>query len=449
MAWMRFIGTLVRAEHARQNWCVPRPADLVAQAFYETSPPFLDIELYCHTADLQIIIANNHDDNVVDRTLFAANCGKLCRPDEYEGDPIWYEYATWLTTKRAKGGQKRAGVVDEMVLLASMTCKRADNLHDKIADLAERIGLDAILTGYSIIDRSQFETDPNIAWWTLLEVVGENLYHATDSSRCAVQIEVSLAMPSPNRLCNLIFLRENNQISRYSREKSGIHVDHMIVPNERCNVPIFSNQGVDSPMNKIRLKDNFVVLWIGNGFKDQIQRLRSHFFAGKGETINFQNLMGKGPVETSMALQMIFVAEFRFFQTFTRPEERLVALLALTIVFSDISPRWTDCGPTKEVASNNVTQLGDFWRTSMLSLPDQLLGINQQVRAVIYAALGLREKAFAGAGLSFNWNPDMEVAVAESSTFLHHPAHDSSSGAARLSFRFEINEIVDEALGTM
>jgi hypothetical protein len=141
---------------------------------------------------------------------------------------------------------------------------------------------------------------------------------------------------------------------------------------------------------------------------------------------------------------MIFVAEFRFVLTLAqRPGEQLVALLALTIVYSDISPRWIYCDQTQEDARNNVTQLGDYWRNSMLSWTDQQLGINREVRTALCAALRLREYVFAGAGMCFNWNPNFDMF--ESSTLF--PAHNSCE--PRSAFLVEVNEIVDEVFQTM
>jgi hypothetical protein len=467
VTWLRS----VQAEHATLcHWLVPRPADFCALALYEASPPFVDLELYCHTAHLRIVLADNDNDkHVVDHDQFAANIAKLGRRD-YEGRPIWSDYATWLTKTKKKPvdrkeveQQEEEEVVEqEVVLFASMTCQRSDHLHDKIADLVERLGLNAIVTGYSMIDRHQFmasaATDNgtaagnnNISWWTLQELVGENLYHDTETSQCAVPIEVGLATPSPNRLANAIFLRELNQKSRASRETNGAHLDYMIVPNDHCAIPAFFSAGhhhgfdVDHIMDLVRLGDNFVVLWIGMGFKDQIRRLRSHFFMGQGETINLQDFLKKGPVESSMALHMIFVAEFRFVLTLSqRPAEQLVALLALTIVFSDISPRWIYCEQTQEEARSNVTQLGDYWRNSMLSWTDEQLGINREVRTALCAALRLREQVFASAGLCFNWRPNVDMF--EPST-LSFPAHNSSE--PRSPFRVEVNEIVNEVFQTM
>jgi hypothetical protein len=323
VAWLRS----VQAEYNAQcrHWLVPRPADFCALALYEASPPFIDLELYCHTAQLRIVLADYNDNNnvVVDHGLFEANIAKLGRRD-YEGQPIWSDYATWLTktqkqTVHRQEGEQQEGVEEqETVLLASISCQRSDHLHDKIADLVERLGLDAIVTGYSMVDRHQFLTsgatdngaaNNNISWWTLQELVGENLYHDTPTSPCAVSIEVGLATPSPNRRANAILLRELNQKSRSSREIHGAHVDYMIVPNDQCAMPtLFSAShrhgfDVDHIMDQVRLSDNFVVVWIGMGFKDQIRRLRSHFFMGQGETINLQYFLQKGPVETSMALR--------------------------------------------------------------------------------------------------------------------------------------------------
>lgn len=413
MAWMASIGSSYQMEQARLNWFVPSPNYVVTQVFFDLAPPLLEIELYCTKANLCNIM-------VGDSGLFASNCRKFCQ-QTYPGPPTWSDYAEWLTA-----------LDSDIVLLGSIACKKTDQLRDKTSELIEGLSIDGSLDSYWFMHAETFAKDPSIAWWSLTSVVGQNLYYQSPTSRCAVQLQVYFTQPSSNRLTNTNFLRRLNHKGRYSRETVGTHYDYMVVPKAGRDVKVLGS------IEKAKLEDNFDILWLGYGFKQQIQRITDHF-SGKGETIDLEVFMHKGPKESAMAILMICTAEIKFLELFRSKNEQLVAAMALTVSFSDISPLWIHCKAVSNEAASVVGKLGEIWRLHILAANNSILGItNQQIRSTIYRALHLREQIFACSGLEFDWQPAPKAPKVDIKR-----KRDTSPDSVL------INEIVDEALRTM
>lgn len=307
--------------------------------------------------------------------------GKKRARDEMEASVT--AFFDWLETAPAG-----VDLGDDLVLLASLTCAKGDDLDQSVADLMLKLG---------IVEVSCTAVNDDL---TLGSRVGDNLYVL---SGLLPQVPVVVDLSTKKLRTGteaLDELQAQNQTFTY-----------LVVESTRAD-----DQGGREEEDES--KDEAVV-WLPAFYEAEKARLWAHCLQGDGETSVVRRVLTAASTESGNLSYELFAAEFeglkeRFGRGYKAPDResmKLCGLLALTTAMGHDTTWLGNAEVKAELADLVSKRMATQWRELLkldqsklgLGLPDHPTFTPQASRAALLRCLANLQTAFAAFDIKFNY----------------------------------------------
>ena len=411
----------------------PNAEQVAKETLLKQAPSQIRLELYATVSDLTKV----KDCSGVDASLFAKNLGKYGNPEypsSTDDNKTWSSYCQWLLTlqeEKANNNEENKETSKNNVLLAHTMCAPTGDLVDKMSEMLSSLGLKLL---YTYAQANNPEED-KLYSWGLQELVGENLYFASnknsnDNIPC-VQLQVNLKNPSAIKKANVAWkdtldtLQEDLNKNLQAEGRSMMYVAISKPPVKKGRKKQ-QQQPVDDEDDDLFVYETKVtaethyVLWLPSMYQKEIGRIRGHF-DGKEESFLVQHRLKKCNTDAGNAHFEIMKQEFKYIKNYPTLQERWIGALALVCAATESTFWMSD----NEYASELVDlwkEISAYFRNIVLKHSDKELGIGHptetedeegfsESRKALYRWLGFRAKMLndvpnLGYGkVRFNWRP--------------------------------------------
>mmetsp|Transcript_19800 Transcript_19800/g.29433 ORF Transcript_19800/g.29433 Transcript_19800/m.29433 type:complete len:514 (-) Transcript_19800:174-1715(-) len=451
--WTKGITELVYAEMEESFFMSPCPEDteLVNEVFLKYAPETLKVRIRVPKSDLKIMVDSSpidRDDDSDQRFEEAFSSSSLSADAKASKSKLnavytipqsgatWKDYAAWLTTTQCQDDR-------DQIELGTRDCNNNDTLYDELCAFMNDLGFRHYMERVELAHGSLFgEVHHSTITFSYLEKkVGENRYFPcpddnnnidTDDAETGgvcVSILIHLKKPSEDTMrvakTNAAFLAHLKKMMEESKKLNRDTCGYYKIlkkENENGDADYDSEEEEDDePPPLMYSNDTVHVLWLPLEYPNEHKRCFGHFLRGEGESRSIQKRLEKGNTDTGNITISIFESELAYMKKRGRTlREKFATALSLTEASTYGYMSYAHDNEFPEELAKCVSTLATFWRTNLLKMTDDELGIGDgsavpegalsPSREALYTILHNSAKRFEemsdyGVPIKFNWKP--------------------------------------------